>query len=121
MDLIRRVYETEPCPRTFERDLWLHLCGGCVFSTPDLFVMGRGVARSAPVAEIVDPSVIFDRERQDCWWVYAAAGDLARMPQLLPYPLPWIGWERKNVPRIWPIERVLELCEANRVSVIFNS
>ncbi len=33
-------------------------------------------------------------EEKDCWYVAAASGDLSRMWDVLPYPLPWIAFKR---------------------------
>lgn len=111
LERIRRVYESEPCARTFEEDLWLHLAHGYVHSTPGLFVMGRPVRRQADYRDITNPAHRFTDP--DSWWIHAAAGDVALLPVLLPYHLPWIGWERSNIPRFHLTERVLKLCETN--------
>lgn len=90
------VYQREACARSFDDDLAAHLKGGYVFSTPDAFVMIRPVRSFADERLIVDPWVKFEREDCNAWLVYLAAGDLASLLPLLPYPLPLIGWERKN-------------------------
>lgn len=94
------VYQTEPCARTFVRDLELHFLHGYVVSTPQLFMMGRPVCRCWPHARIVDPSFNI-RARRNCWHVYLASGDLARMFDLMPFPLLFISFERMNALRIY--------------------
>ena len=66
---------------------------GFVYATPDYFVMGRPVRRAAGVAEICSPKQ-FKREESDCWYVHAFAGDLRAVWGILPYPLPWVAFDR---------------------------
>lgn len=93
------VYQREFSPRTFYEDLEAHLIGGYVHSTPDAFVMARPVDSRADESEIIDPWFLFPVERCDCWLIYLAAGDLASLLPLFPYPLPLMGWQRKNALR----------------------
>lgn len=104
------MYAREHCIRTFAMDLDLHLQCGYVFSTPEVFVMGRPVRKGAEYVQLTDPAFIFDRV--DCWWVYLAAGDLGQMMRFLPYELPWFGWERDNKPRYWRAERIKQWLKA---------
>lgn len=97
------VYETEPCARSFKEDLEAHLLNGYVFSTPDLFVMGRAVDSSAPYELVTNPWHVFEPAKCDAWLCYLAAGDLRKMPAVIPYELPKIGFERKNVLRYYPV------------------
>src|SRR5689334_6772592 len=48
------VYEREPCARTFEEDLYLHLMHGTVISTPEVFAMVRPVFSRWPVESLKD-------------------------------------------------------------------
>ena len=116
---IRKVYETEFCPRTFDEDLQLHLSNGYVHSTPEVFVMGRPVWSQATYSEITNPGHRF--MGPDAWWVYAAAGDLSQVAALLPYYLPLVGWERLNVPRFYDLNRVIQLCTIDplRMAALF--
>lgn len=112
------VYLNEPCRNTFQDDLAAHLIGGYVFSTPDLFMMGRSVNSRATYEEITDPCYRFDEGECDCWWVHAAAlrgsddnlreavfqNVLTIFLRLEPYRLPIIGWERDNRPRFYKRE-----------------
>lgn len=95
------VYEKEYCARTFEHDLWLHLENGYVFSGPEFFIMGRPIQRWASYELISNPAIKFPNA--DCWLVWLAAGQgcLEKFFTLMPYPLPWIAWERKNHLRFW--------------------
>lgn len=90
------VYASEPCARSFREDLEAHLLGGHVHSTPTAFVMARPVMRAADYELLTNPWVTWRREDADAWLVYLAAGDVAEMLGFLPFPLPWIGWERDN-------------------------
>ncbi len=104
------VYQREPCARTFREDLEAHLLNGYVFSTPETFVMGRLVQHDADPDLIVNPWHRF--ETGDCWLVYLAAGDIIREARRwMPWPVPWLAWERGNRLRFWRTDRVLR---ANR-------
>lgn len=98
------VYEREPCARTFKEDLEAHLLHGYVFSTPEFFLMGRPVIRGAIYSLIVNPWHVFDDP--DCWHVYLFAGDLSKVYAAIPYPLPFISFERKNKLRVFPVEQI---------------
>jgi hypothetical protein len=104
IDLARSVYDREVCARSFQEDIDLHLRYGYVFATPEMFVMGRPVKKSASYLDITCPWVTF--AEPDCWWVYLAAGKMTQMFRHLPYPLPWLGWEVNNKPRFFRYERL---------------
>jgi hypothetical protein len=104
----RAVYASEPCVRTFEMDLLLHLRNGWVHSDPDLFFMARPVSRSAAVADIVDPAVVFEREECDCWHVYLLAGEISLVWRFAPYLLPWCSFERLNAIRFYPCNKIVK-------------
>lgn len=115
-----QVYQQEPCARPFVEDLEAHLFNGYVFNTPDLFVMGRAVDSSAERAVIVNPWHTFDAEQCDAWLVYLAAGDLRKLIELFPYPLPKIGFERINKMRFYRFReftaRIQRLCTTTKTS-----
>ena len=99
----KAVYSREFCPRTFQEDLELHLQYGYVFSTDTEFIMARPVLKGADPSLVVNPGFAFNSA--DCWFVYLFAGHPSSIIQYMPYPLPWIGFERKNVLRFWPLEK----------------
>lgn len=97
--LARSVYESEPCARTFEEDFAAHLENGYVYNSPALFAMFRPVCTHWPDKWIIDPwEELHPAEYgiADCWHVYLAAGAIAELANLIPYPLPWVSFERKN-------------------------
>lgn len=100
----RMVYTKEPCARSFDEDLFLHLENGWVVGTPDFFVMARPVFSWAPAGEVVNPAVKF-YGRCDCWHIYLCAGDMAKALAFLPYKLPFVSVERKNKLRVWAAEK----------------
>lgn len=105
------IYLQERCARSFTQDVVLHLRNGYVFSTPKMFLMGRGVLKNAPYSLVTDPSVTFDEP--DSWLVYLAVGDISDFFRYEPYPLRWIGFERENVLRFHSrnkIKRIINLC-----------
>jgi hypothetical protein len=112
------VYSREPCARTFDEDLRLHLRNGYVVSTPDFFVMARPVRRII-IEGICNPAIRF--EKPDCWHVYLLAGSIQKALTALPYDLPWMSWERGNVLRFYPlasIRRRIQSTDAPSPSVL---
>jgi hypothetical protein len=92
--------------RDFAEDVLAHLRTGYVHSTPAGFLMFRPVMRSAPESLILEPGAEFPAP--DCWHVWMAAGDWVWMlREYLPYPLPWVSWERDFKLRFWPLEKLL--------------
>lgn len=110
-EIAREVYEREPCARSFGEDFYRHLYNAYVISTPDLFVMFRPVSSEATDEEIVDSGVLFDPDQADCWHVYLAAGDLSRLIEHVPFPLPYISFERKNNLRRYRFQKFLDRCK----------
>lgn len=104
-----RVYQTEPCARTFTEDVEAHLMNGFVFSTPAYFLMFRPVVRSAPEALILDPTHRFSRILCDTWMVWLFAGDMAAAWERQPFPLPWVAYQRKNELRFLPLGAIKRL------------
>ncbi len=90
----RAVYSQERCVNTFEYDFCCHLLNGCIFCTPDAFIMGRAVDRHAPEDLILEPAHEF--RNPNAWLVWLAAGNMGCLPMFTPYPLPWVGWQRDN-------------------------
>ena len=99
----RAIYDREPCRRTFNEDLELHLMNGVVFSTPDFFLMGRAVPRGACHSDIINPAVVFAPALCDCWHVHVLAGDGQRAWSILPYAMQWMSFERNNRLKFYPM------------------
>jgi len=104
-DKARAVYAGEENGRSFSEDLTLHLRYGFVYSTPSLFIFGRPVRKDAPGLLIFDPRVRF--QVVDCWWVWLACGSLESLVEIIPFYLPWIGYQRKNMCRYWKTENLI--------------
>ena len=102
----REVYLREPCARTFEEDLILHLRFGYVISTPEVFLMFRPVRRMADHDKIVNP--MFRFMRPNCWHVYLAAGDPTQFYKHFPFPLEWVSGERENKLRVYRFQKIAE-------------
>lgn len=104
------IYDNEPCFRTFDEDLRLHLRNGFVFSTPDFFIMGRPVDSNYPEHCVTDPAYKFASIYADCWHVHVMAGNMSKAWGILPWPLPFISFQRKNELRVYGLDRVRTLC-----------
>jgi hypothetical protein len=108
------IYDSEPCFRTFDEDLRLHLRHGFVFSTPEFFVMGRPtpapwVDDGAIDSMICDPAVTWPKHSQQCWHVHVMAGDMAKAWGILPWPLPYVSFQRKNELRFYRLDALRRL------------
>ena len=106
------IYDREPCFRTFDEDLRLHFQFGFVFSTPEYFVMGRAVGRAVP-NDMVNPAIYWDRDDRfptvDCWHIHCMAGDISKAWGILPYPLPFVSFQRKNELRVYRLDALRRL------------
>ncbi len=101
------VYEREPCARTFEADLYLHLAfGGTVLSTPTVFMMARPVFSHWPEDRLKDPR--WAEQDGDAWYVWLLAGHGPDGWGALP-PKKWLGGERFNVIRWRKYDRLSRL------------
>jgi hypothetical protein len=78
---------------SFREELEAHLLHGFVFSTPDVFLMGRPVPRSADVSDVWE---YWPAAECDAWFVWLAVGRVGRLFSLMPWPLPWLGWVRQG-------------------------
>ena len=87
-----------------------HYQHGFVFSTPEFFIMGRPVDREEAYNLIREPSYTFPPNRCDAWWIYAMAGKVEKAWSILPYSLPYIGFERFDEnPRFYPTTTLMRL------------
>lgn len=105
----KNVYGKEQGPRSFAEDLCLHLENpkAIVVSTPDLFLMARPVHTCWDYGDIVDPRSY--AEYPDAWWIHCLAGDPRSAMLLEHQPLPYVGWERNNVPKFYELSHVENL------------
>jgi hypothetical protein len=111
IDQARRVYRLEPCARTFDQDLSWHLDHGFVFSTPEFFVMGRPV-NSGAKPEIIVGLNRFPATVCDAWHVYLMAGDMSKAWGILPWELPLVTIERRNVLKVYRLDSIRRLSGA---------
>lgn len=94
--------------RTFREDLDAHLQTGCVFSTPEWFIMARPVESTADVALINDPWHEFPADCWDCWYIYGYAhtprmnftGLVENVLRMSPIELPLVAWKRRRDERL---------------------
>jgi hypothetical protein len=107
------MYEANPQERSFEWYCEWHMRHGFLFSTPVFFIMGRAVNKGF-VERHGLPLQHVPREFADTWYIHAMAGDMTRAWDILPYPLPWLAWERildgKRELRFYSAAEVKRLC-----------
>lgn len=115
----RAIYQSEPCARTFEEDLLLHMKHGYVISTPRVFLMARPVWSVADDYQIVDASYLLPGSHEsvgDCWHIHVLAGDMAEALSFMPFELPFVSFQRKNVLRFWPLASIKRLTRHETLS-----
>jgi len=81
---------------SFRDALEAHLFHGWVSSGPRHFAMARAVPQGCDPS---NPWKLWPIGSQSAWFVWVGVGDPLRLMDQLPYPLPWIGWNR--VGRKW--------------------
>jgi len=108
LEKAQRLYEAEDSPRSLAVDLLLHITNpaGWVISRPDLLIMARPVPKDAPQEEILDAGRIWKAEECDCWHIYLVVGNASVAFQYLPFDLPWISFERKNVMKFYQLTKI---------------
>ena len=104
------------CGYTFDEMMAWTFNHGFVHSTPSYFVCGRPVPSAANPQQICDPASWFDPGICDSWYVHLAAGDLSKAWDVLPWPLPLIGFDRQGEIRFYPIEQVRRLSHQPSIS-----
>lgn len=122
------LYERHRQPRTFEEDLALYQVTGYVIEAEDAFVMGRTVKHDAPVEAILCPHVSFAPEVCDAWFIFAFAGDIRAMLEIVQLvdSLPLVGWARRNGRIRWywceeALRRVSGLSQTLNVSTVMGA
>ena len=113
MTPIERARELYPDPSRFAHDVLTHIMhGGHVLATRDALVMGFRC--HAADVERGEPMSIHDaREDGDCWFVWLAAGKLAEVLKLIPFPLPHVAFARMGRLRIWSLAELTRHGRAN--------
>lgn len=97
----RMVYAGEVNARSFEEDFYLHWhTPGCiVHKDAENLAFVRPVDARESYSVITDPRII--PKEPTAWWVHILVGRVPFLFNLLPYPLPLVGWERDNKARFY--------------------
>lgn len=113
----REIYNQEFCPRSFDEDLYLHLNNphAIVYKDKHNLALLRPVNRNDTYQQLTHPKRQTDNP--NCWWVYLLVGDFRFLLSLLPYPLPYIGWERNNVPRSYKLDHLKRWTSKDPISI----
>lgn len=95
IEQLAAFYEADGTSESFADDLHAHLISGCSYITPDNLALCRPVCSGWPDSDIWNPrKTIGLTECADCWYVWAAIGDMDFLLSLIPYPLEWIAFAR---------------------------
>lgn len=95
-EAIMAQYHARPEEKPFEWYVDWHLRNGFVFGTPNFFVMGFPCHQTAlVVAGAAGPHRMHLADaRGDCWYISAMAGNMHAAWSVLPWPTPWMAWDR---------------------------
>tara|TARA_R110002110_G_scaffold74463_2_gene196970 strand:- start:4251 stop:4634 length:384 start_codon:yes stop_codon:yes gene_type:complete len=104
----KQVFESEPCAYTFADCALFHANHGNIFSGKDYLVMARPVISSIKPDWIVGLNDL-SRFKCDCWHIAIMVGSMEEAWKRLPYELPMISYERSNVLRFAPLNRIRSL------------
>lgn len=85
-----------------------HFLHGFVHSDSSNFLMARPVSATASKGQITDPHCKFPESDCNAWFVYLAAGNMAGLIELAPYPLDFICYERFGVLKILRFQSISE-------------
>lgn len=92
------------CGLSFTEVIEAHAQVGFVHITPEIFLLARHGRSYWPDTLRDDPwHVATDG---DCWHVWLMAGDWCQWERFLPYPLPFVSMHRREVLRVWPLDRL---------------
>lgn len=110
-----KAFIASGCEWSFPAFVEAHAFSGFVFITPDAFLMGRPVNRDWSKRDIMDPTLF--SSSPDCWHCSLFAGDLARIPALVPYPLPFVSFTRRGKLRVFTWEQFKRLAGSRSLAV----
>lgn len=97
---ISAEYEARPREKPFAYYVAWHFINGFVFSTPEFFIMGRPINKGYCERNGVPLCPPETGQYADTWYLHAFAGDMQKAWSILPYPLPYIAWERMREARL---------------------
>lgn len=94
IDQLAAFYEDA---ETFTRHIDAHILHGYCYITPDQLALARPVCSRWSLPDLSNPCKIPAlTEKADCWYVWAAIGDLEFLLSLIPYPLEMIAFARRR-------------------------
>lgn len=107
-------YGNVPGLKKFMDDIEAHQRTGYVWSTDKAFMMARPVIKEY-MWLVTEPTFAFDVRCVDAWYIWLAAGDMNVLWELMPYPLPFIGWARRedDEPRFYLTDYLRAKCKSN--------
>ncbi len=93
-------YAANPREQPFSFYVVWHMIHGFVFSAPDFFIMGRAINKAYAERNGLELVPHEEAPMADTWYLHAFSGDMAKAWSILPYPLPYIAWERMRAKRL---------------------
>ena len=97
---LQAFYAADPEIGRMSEDIHNHLVSGYVYVTPANLALARPVSSKWSAKRLSDSSkTIGLTECADCWYVWAAIGDVDYLLSLIPYPLPFIAFARRKTGR----------------------
>ncbi len=109
---IAAEYTARPRQQTFSYYWVWHCLHGFAFATPDFCIFGRAINKGYCERNGV-PLYAATGDEADTWYLHGFAGDMSKAWSILPYPLPYIAWERMRGNRleltVIPLDRIRQM------------
>ncbi len=80
-----------PTEQSFSWYCGWHMQNAFLYSTPEFFIMGRPAIKQS--LENIGPTLAHERF-PDTWFIHCMAGNMRGAWTILPYYLPWVGFQR---------------------------
>lgn len=86
-------------------------CGGTIIETPELILWG--IPHSMNLISLQGNNVKIPRRpvyynRPDAWFIWLCAGDVSLIPAVIPYPLEWVVFARRNRLRAYKFRELVK-------------
>ena len=110
------LWSASGSPWSFGQMVEAHAQAGCVIITPEVFLLARPIRADWPTADACDPLAWC--AEPDCWHVALAAGRIAAIHALVPYPLPWASFCRRGRFRRVPWAAAARIMAGSRTAAV---
>lgn len=93
-EIAARIDEGNPDRLTFREDLALHLDHGWIYSSPTAFGLAMLKISDWGEDDLQNPEIYALPDDADLWYFTRVAGKAAEVFERLPFPMPFVGYQR---------------------------